>query len=389
MAKEKYKSLSQYLIYVLIPYSCKKDHSHSFNTTIPSPTPTKGLLDHPECEVESPDYAFPIFQQEVASWMNDLGCEWIWQPVSLKSMNRVIDHIAQVDKERKCLALNFCDGTETDGFPGVSVIKLLQSRGLGFSGSLPFYFEITANKPEMKKLFIKNNVPTAPFVEIKEDDIENCIRTAKENVGFPLIVKPSRCYAATGIQKSSICYNEEEAKAQIQKLFSRKDIGEGVFVEKFIVGREFTVLVVGDREPYSFPVVERAFNKSIPIVHRILTENLNEIIDAKHLFDTKPADDYLQPIIQDIAKRAFISLNGTGYGRADIRMSTNEDNTPICNENGSPKIYVLEMNAQCAFGSCYYGTPSSVDAMTQYKDSKMSDLIAEVLLVAIQRRKEN
>jgi len=170
-------------------------------------------------------------------------------------------------------------------------------------------------------------------------------------------------------------------------LLSRKGIvGEGVFVEKFIVGREFTVLVVGDREPYSLPVVERAFNKNIPIVHRILTEDLNEMIDAKHLFDTEPAEDYLQPIIQEIAKRAYASLNGTGYGRADIRMSTNEDNTPIYNENGTPKIYVLEMNAQCAFGPCSYGTPSSVDAMTQYKDSKMSDLIGEVLLTAIQRR---
>jgi len=168
----------------------------------------------------------------------------------------------------------------------------------------------------------------------------------------------------------------------------------GVFVEKFIIGREFTAFVMGNSKDdvVCLPVVERVFNPNIPFQDRFFTESWSEYAanmpPGEDHYTCKLADDFLQPFLQDLSKRAYISLNGTGYGRADIRMSTNSDGTPLMNANGTPQIYVLEMNAQCAIGRLDDGSTSCVTSIADCNNLTMTEVVADILLTAVARRKK-
>jgi D-alanine-D-alanine ligase len=53
--------------------------------------------------------------------------------------------------------LNLCDGDEVNGTPGISVVKLLEEKGLVYTGSDEFFYHITTSKIPMKQAFDKSN----------------------------------------------------------------------------------------------------------------------------------------------------------------------------------------------------------------------------------------
>jgi D-alanine-D-alanine ligase-like ATP-grasp enzyme len=55
-------------------------------------------------------------------------------------------------------------------------------------------------------------------------------------------------------------------------MFKHQISSGGVFIEKFLAGREFTVLIVGDKNRGTkvYTPVERAFNKELEDEKRIL-----------------------------------------------------------------------------------------------------------------------
>lgn len=50
--------------------------------------------------------------------------------------------------------LNLCDGTELDGFPGLSITKKLHERKIPYTGASPKFYFITDSKICQKKILI-------------------------------------------------------------------------------------------------------------------------------------------------------------------------------------------------------------------------------------------
>jgi D-alanine-D-alanine ligase-like ATP-grasp enzyme len=50
-----------------------------------------------------------------------------------------------------------------------------------------------------------------------------------------------------------------------------------------------------------------------------------------------PASELVQERIKEVARKAFLAVQGSGYGRVDIRTATMDSEDPI----------VLEVNANC------------------------------------------
>lgn len=128
------------------------------------------------------------------------------------------------------------------------------------------------------------------------------------DIGFPMIVKPSISYASINISMKSVVHTPEELLEQVHKSLATcmpegtlpkveppirpseeyrhplkakvvKDHSKEidietptVFVEKFLAGREFTALVVGDKSwgVRVFPVAERAFDSRLGKFERLL-----------------------------------------------------------------------------------------------------------------------
>ena len=85
------------------------------------------------------DYYYDFSQsiEEYTQTFAALEIVWKWQPVTMQDYAEVINTIV-AEKEAGIytpLVFNICDGDEVNGTPGVSVVKLLEEKGLVYTGS--------------------------------------------------------------------------------------------------------------------------------------------------------------------------------------------------------------------------------------------------------------
>eukprot|EP01004_Peranema_trichophorum_P004407 NODE_3332_length_1371_cov_2.624199_g2898_i0.p1 GENE.NODE_3332_length_1371_cov_2.624199_g2898_i0~~NODE_3332_length_1371_cov_2.624199_g2898_i0.p1 ORF type:complete len:366 (+),score=31.09 NODE_3332_length_1371_cov_2.624199_g2898_i0:59-1156(+) len=241
------------------------------------------------------------------------------------------------------IILNLCDGSDTDGIPGPSVALWLQEHrktskvfGCGFD-----FINSTTFKHEMKFSFRSAGVSTSNSISVTSSDIEN-LSEILSKLKLPLFVKVSDSYGSVGICEKSCCRDYESAQVMIKKLLETYSI---LVVEEFIDGPEFTVLVQGDyQNPDKICVyrpAQRKFAKWCPI--NFVTFDIN----WKEYYSTEEPpysyvlvnDPEMESRVIELAKQAYISVRGTGYGRIDIRASS-----------ASGNLYVLEVNSVPAVG---------------------------------------
>ncbi|KAK3846172.1 MAG: hypothetical protein J3R72DRAFT_434301 [Linnemannia gamsii] len=316
-------------------------------------------------------------------------------PVSLSTLVEVSDALAREmktynDRGQELVVFQLCDGTELDGYPGVSMIHELEKRRIPFTGSDSAFYIISSSKPILKRELQKANVPTSSFEEFidppKMADLDNIIK----DIGFPMIVKPSISYASINISMKSVVHTPEELLEQVtlsldasktgsklpdhalteltehtehtekhkeqghrnSKLLKKEQIMEfdietpTVFVERYLAGREFTALVIGDKDwgVRVYPVAERAFDPKLGKFERLLA--FDQYWDGYDLEGGSGNEDFCkyaiandawQDHLQQVAKDAYLALEGSGYGRVDIRTVEMDICEPV----------VLEVNANC------------------------------------------
>jgi D-alanine-D-alanine ligase-like ATP-grasp enzyme len=273
--------------------------------------------------------------------------------VSLKNTLQIVASLAkqsQLCKSGRLCVLNLCDGTESDGYPGISVVKALEQANLCFTGAGADFFEITTSKIEMKKFFCSQGVATSPFTIIRSATLEQDLETAATVVGFPMILKLSELYSSIGISDKSVVSSIAEAR---ERFWHMKENYEGnIFVEKFLDGREFTALVCGSYlnpdDIYVYTVPERVFASDLSGKERMLSFDRYYAgygIDglsgtANRIYEYACSPEALQKSLKKLAKEAFIAVKGTGYGRVDIRSSSMSGDNP-------KDLFVLEVNSNC------------------------------------------
>lgn len=107
---------------------------------------------------------------------------------------------------------------------------------------LPWYIDyktarLVSDKEQMKQVFVRNNIPTAPFIVIAKPDT-----AATSHLRYPLIVKPVDAYSSRGVRKV-FCPEELTAAFTAAKDISRTGT---VIVEEFCEGEEISVDVYVD-----------------------------------------------------------------------------------------------------------------------------------------------
>lgn len=301
-------------------------------------------------QLESPEYDLPGFRAELDGWFAELGYEWRWVPVTLNNLAGVVAGLEGPRRERRCLVMNLCDGNELDGSPGVSVVKALEQAGLPFTGSTSAFYEITTYKVPMKLRLLERGVPTAPFVPLRS--LPEDIARLEAEIGYPAFVKPEVSAGSGGIGLTSLVTDAEGVAARVAYLLATED-GDfyrrsGIFAERFIDGPEFTVLVVGDRGApggaRAYPPAQRLFHSALPAHERFLSydrywsefkyEPRLPAGEPFYRFGKAPA--HLRDRLAALAVQAFLAVDGTGYGRVDIRL-----------EERTGKLFVLEVNSNC------------------------------------------
>lgn len=300
------------------------------------------------------EYNTPSYRQELADVFAELGFLWKWQPITLENMQTVLEEVFASSKGCIPIVVNLCDGNdEIDGYPGTSIIKLLEQKGIVFTGAGSIFFHLTTSKIWMKRAFSEASVATAPY-EIMSDS--NCVQGVCDRLGNPLLVKPAIAYGSIGISLESVVESDEQVSSQVQRLLQgvheMQFPPDSIFAERFISGREFTVFLLGDsQQPESikiYPPIELVFQSSLPETQQFRSydnfwgkqpkESLS--LSSEPFYHCQQVASDLSERLCEISKRAYSALGGNGYARVDIRM-----------DKDSQQLFVLEVNANCAISS--------------------------------------
>jgi D-alanine-D-alanine ligase len=332
-------------------------------------------------------YDFTQSLAEYTKVFEELKADWEWQPVTINNYKQIIRTIANSSNGKMPLVLNLCDGDEVNGTPGVSVIHELEKYGLTYTGSDVLFYNCTTSKIPMKKAFDKARVPTASWRVINGS--KGSVKGICNRVGTPLIIKPAVSGGSMGVSVKNVVHTEEELGKRVNEIHSGYHgwnlLADGLFVEQFITGPEFTTFITGSADDPEncvvYEPVERVFHQSLPDTEKFLSfGRLWEIYDDEtpmpqneNFYEYQPVNPTLIPALKKISYDAYHSVGGKGYSRIDIRMDSN-----------TGKLYMLEVNAQCGLSEDENYT--SIGAILRVSGKTFTEIIVEILKDALRRR---
>lgn len=359
--------------------------------TNPSLAELKIWVLYPHFETDDPNlkhyYDFSHSLDEFKKVFEELGADWIWQPVTTQDYREVISAIRKKSKGKTPFVFNLCDGDEINNTPGVSVIHELEKHKLLYSGSNAYFYDITSSKIPMKKAFDMAKVSTAKWEIV--DGSEESIKGICRRLGPPLLIKPAVSGGSMGVSVKNVVHTDEEAIERIRELNQgyrgwQLTTG-GLFVEQFIKGPEYTTMIVGSyKHPEKcivYKPVERIFHESLSEEERFLSfDRLWEIYEDEmpmpnggSFYHYQPCDQKLSEKICKLSLDAYCAVKGVGYTRIDIRMDA-----------ATKELYVLEVNAQCGLSEDEDYT--SIGAILRFAGKSFTQLVEEIIYDTIANR---
>ncbi|RYY58852.1 MAG: hypothetical protein EOO05_15095 [Chitinophagaceae bacterium] len=354
---------------------------------------------YPYLVTEDPNLQYYYdFSQSLAEYtrvFEAMEADWTWEKVTLQDYRELIGSIKKRSGRKIPLVLNLCDGDEVNGTPGISVIHELEKNKLVYTGANSHYYDITTSKIPMKRAFDAAGVSNARWEII--DGSQGAVNGIPDSVdgicarlGAPLIIKPAVSGGSMGVSVKNVVYTDQQLKERIAELSKGYRgwnlLADGLIVEQFITGPEFTTLVVGSSDRPGqcvvYPAIERIFHASLPDEEKFLSfDRLWEIYEDEqampgneNFYNYHRPDPSLMEALEKISLDAYVAVGGTGYGRLDIRM-----------DSRTGELYMLEVNAQCGLSEDEDYT--SIGAILRYADQTFGSLVRRIIEDAFTRRK--
>lgn len=250
------------------------------------------------------------------------------------------------------------------------VAAMLELHGIPYTGAPPFALTLCQRKGLTKQVLLANGVPTPPFKLLWEPgDLP-----ARHGLHFPLIVKPAREDASTGVEADSVVPDETALRRQIDRVY--EDYEPPWLVEEFIEGRELHVAVIGNEPPEVLPPIEFDFSR-LPEGHpHIISYDAkwNPLKEVYHRMDTvcPPRLTKRQwEKIEEVALKAFEVTGCRDYARLDLRLAPRN------------KVYVLEVNPN----------PDLTEGVSLMESAEVagyefSETLAIIVELALERKEE-
>lgn len=221
--------------------------------------------------------------------------------------------------------INLCQGQLDWDVPSIDVIWHLDRLRLPYTGPSARLYDPC--KTLMKYVAHVQGVTTPAWVEARS--LADCERAVA--LGFPLFVKPAHAGDSLGIDERARVADEAGLRRQCEALLARFD---RLLIERYVDGREFTVLLVASPDPDGEPAALR------PIEYVFVGPEQFKTYDLKarqhHPARNVPvADDALAARLGEAARKIFRGFHGEGYARLDFRMDR------------AGELHFLEINFAC------------------------------------------
>ena len=243
------------------------------------------------------------------------------------------------------------------------VPALCELLGIPYSGSDPTTLSLCLDKGLTKQILRSAGIETADW---------QVLTTGREKLKplrYPVIVKPNAEGTSKGITSRSVVTDEAAARAAARALVDR--YGQPALVEEYIVGRELTVGLLGEKRPKMLPPMEVVFLE--PTTHPVYGFEEKQSFTPKVRFDCPAA---LSPTdlkkVEKTVRDTFAALGCRDVARIDLRLT--KDGT----------VFVIEVNPLPGL------TPDFSDLCTIGKVAGMDyrTLIGEILAGSIKRYRE-
>lgn len=290
--------------------------------------------------------------------------------VSLQNIPQFLDDMhALYKKNPNICVLNFCDGGEWNGYPGISVsIKWENhpvSKLVPISGADAEFFLNSDDKDLMNKHIAKANLKPikqmlVPANQIERTDYAKLVMEGNLQHDWPLFCKLNIGGGALGIGPESICKNEGELKAQMMRMHTAYPTSD-IIIQSYLVGPEYTILVLKDK-------VYASIRRDYLNPYNLMLED--------YLLGNRPREEeitYLDaPIeVQQLALKAIQAIPGHHhYTRVDLR------------NDAAGNTYVLDINDRPGFGE-----PSTVKGMLEFHLLSEAQLLLKIIATCELRTK--
>jgi len=226
------------------------------------------------------------------------------------------------------LALNYSMGIH-GAARYAHIPAMLEMLQIPYTGSDPLTQGLVMNKAMLEKVLSAAGVPVPRSQLFRAADDK-----LRQDLPFPLMVKPVAQGSSAGITSKSIVKEEAELRERVADLL--RAFEEPVLVQPFLEGREFSVPMLGN-PPRIFPFIEPDFRKLPPGFLPI------DSIEVKWFFEEQTAEHHLtcpaalsdweRTRIEAILRGAWDCLGLRDWCRIDVR----------CDREGHP--YVLDVNS--------------------------------------------
>jgi D-alanine-D-alanine ligase len=214
------------------------------------------------------------------------------------------------------IVFNMCEGLRGESRES-HIPSMLEMLGIPYTGSGVLTLALTLDKPLTKKVLAYHGIPTPGFrVFASADEID------VSGLEFPLFVKPAHEGSSMGVSSNSYCRDIHELTREIGRLLTL--YRQPVLVEEFLPGREFTVGILGNRNPVIFPVMEINFD-AIPDDHaRVYSRQFKtDWSDEVYYMCPAPVTADLEASLKDTALRTYRALDCRDLARVDLRLDRN------------------------------------------------------------------
>ena len=270
------------------------------------------------------------------------------------------------------LVFNVCERINNSSLLEPHVASIMDTLQIPYTGSNPFTLGLCIDKIKVKKLLNYHKIPTPEwdYVYSLDDDI-------RDDLKYPLIVKPANTDNSIGITNDSIVRNKEELYRQLKVVI--EVIGRPALIEEYIEGDEYDVPIIGSSEEdlRVLPLSRSIFDNMPADKWHIypFEAKYTDDPDYKKIIVQRPPKNIskkLEALIGEIALDTYNILDCHDYGRIEIRVD----------KNNNPYVLELNPNPSLDIEGCF-------SASAEVIGLDFGDFLEEIIRLAINRYKNN
>ena len=263
------------------------------------------------------------------------------------------------------LVFNLCESLAGDARHEAVLPSLFELCGVRYTGSGPLALATALRKDRTKAILRAHAVPTPAGVVSLDGTLP------AELPPFPVIVKPAREDASTGIWLRSVVDNARDLGDRVREVHAR--YRQPVIIESFVPGRELYVSLVGNGvAPLALPMHEVDFSDMPAGAPHIVTYDGKWDPSSPEYKGTRSIEAHVPSAVRErcasAARAAFAALELRDYARVDLRLAA--DGTP----------YVIDVNPNCDLSD-----GAGVSRAASFGGIDYADLIERVVAAALAR----